>query len=261
MVSGDAIKIAVASGLAAAATLGAIALFRKEAPEVLQENAPGILQTEKQPKSPQEEPSPNPIEERPGGSFESPAETSVNSWKTASQIKVPDTVVLESPELSSKISVPSSEWNDHLLQEQKGIFYNISYSKTEIVDNLSSHRVKMTKESVNKIFNKSIMDSFSKASNLKLHFEALSGNLKIERQYAFGQPKAPGRTVNLYKIGAALGGETYLCITAAKAECVKAGQRDKACEHPQKAVLQNCVDKAMESADALISSQLTQEAG
>jgi hypothetical protein len=116
----------------------------------------------------------------------------------------------------------------------------------------------MTKESVNTIFNKGIRDSFSKVSDPKLNFEALSGNLKIKRQNAPGQPKA---TVNLYKIGSALGGETYLCITAAKLACVKAGQTDKACEHPQKAVLQNCVDKAMESADALISSQLKQEAG
>ena len=184
--------------------------------------------------------------------------TSPNRWKTASEIKLPDPVALASPDLTPKIAIPGPELEYVVLQEKKDIYHNINYSKTEITDNLSSPRVKMTKESVNTIFNKGIRDSFSKVSDPKLNFEALSGNLKIERQNAPGQPKV---TVNLYKIGAALGGETYLCIAAAKLDCVKAGQADKICEHPQKAVLQNCIDKAMESADALISSQLKQEAG
>jgi hypothetical protein len=263
MVSGDVIRIAVSIGLAVAATLGAVALFRKEAatlPEVMRKDTPRKLHTEKLPKSPPEESSLNPIKERLAGSFESSVtETSPNRWETASEIKLPDPVVaLGSPDLTSKIAIPGPELDHIVLQEKKDIYHNINYSKTEITDNLSSHRVKMTKESVNTIFNKGIRDSFSKVSDPKLNFEALSGNLKIKRQNAPGQPKA---TVNLYKIGSALGGETYLCITAAKLACVKAGQTDKACEHPQKAVLQNCVDKAMESADVLISSQLKQEAG
>jgi hypothetical protein len=167
-------------------------------------------------------------------------------------------VALASPDLTPKIPIPGPELEYVVLQEKKDIYHNINYSKTEITDNLSSPRVKMTKETVNTIFNKGIRDSFSKVSDRKLNFEALSGNLKIELQNVPGQSKV---TVNLYKIGSALGGETYLCIAAAKLDCVKAGQTDKVCEHPQKAVLQNCVDKAMESADPLISSQLKQEAG
>ena len=262
MVSGYAIKIAVAIGLAAAATLGAITLFLKEAStlsEVPQKNAPGTLQTEKQPSSPSEEPSLDTVEEKSGSSAESPTtESLLNRWKTGSEIKTPDTVALEPPGLDSKIAVPSSEWNENILHETKYVSYNINSSRAKIVDNLSSHRVKMTKESVNTIFNTGIRDSFSKSSDLKFKFEVLSGDLKLERNYVRAQPKTTGRTVNLYKIGAALGGETYLCISAAKLDCVKTGQTDKTCEHPQKAVLQNCVDKAMESADALISSQLKQ---
>ena len=283
--SGDVIRIAVSIGLAIAATLGAIAIFRREAamlPEVMREEPPRKLHTEKLPKSPSEAPaprpvkerlassfessvvdtspkapSPNPVKEKPVSSFESSViNTSPNRWKTANEIKLPDPVALASPDLTPKIPGPELEYV--VLQEKKDIYHNINYSKTEITDNLSSPRVKMTKESVNTIFNKGIRDSFSKVSGQKLNFEALSGNLKIERQNAPGQSKV---TVNLYKIGAALGGETYLCIAAAKLDCVKAGQTDKICEHPQKAVLQNCVDKAMESADALISSQLKQEAG
>jgi hypothetical protein len=262
MVSGDVIRIAVSIGLAVAATLGAVALFRKEAallPEVTRIETPRKLHTEKLAKSPPEEPSPNPAKERLVSSFESSViNTSPNRWKTASEMKLPDPVALASPDLTSKIPIPSPELEYVVLQEKKNIYHNINYSKTEITDNLSSPRVKMTKESVNTIFNKGIRDSFSKVSDPKLNFEALSGNLKIGRQNAPGQPKV---TVNLYKIGSALGGETYLCIAAAKLDCVKGGQTDKACEHPQKAVLQSCVDKAMESADALISSQLKQEAG
>jgi len=286
-VSGDVIRIAVSIGLAIAATLGAIAIFRREAamlPEVMREEPPRKLHTEKLPKSPSEAPaprpvkerlassfessvvdtspkapSPNPVKEKPVSSFESSViNTSPNRWKTANEIKLPDPVALASPDLTPKIPIPGPELEYVVLQEKKDIYHNINYSKTEITDNLSSPRVKMTKESVNTIFNKGIRDSFSKVSGQKLNFEALSGNLKIERQNAPGQSKV---TVNLYKIGAALGGETYLCIAAAKLDCVKAGQTDKICEHPQKAVLQNCVDKAMESADALISSQLKQEAG
>ncbi len=285
--SGDVIRIAVSIGLAIAATLGAIAIFRREAamlPEVMREEPPRKLHTEKLPKSPSEAPaprpvkerlassfessvvdtspkapSPNPVKEKPVSSFESSViNTSPNRWKTANEIKLPDPVALASPDLTPKIPIPGPELEYVVLQEKKDIYHNINYSKTEITDNLSSPRVKMTKESVNTIFNKGIRDSFSKVSGQKLNFEALSGNLKIERQNAPGQSKV---TVNLYKIGAALGGETYLCIAAAKLDCVKAGQTDKICEHPQKAVLQNCVDKAMESADALISSQLKQEAG
>ncbi|MGA9548218.1 MAG: hypothetical protein WBS14_11165 [Rhodomicrobium sp.] len=310
--SGDVIRIAVSIGLAIAATLGAIAIFRREAamlPEVMREEPPRKLHTEKLPKSPSEAPAPRPVKERLASSFESSVvdtspkapspnpvkeklvssfdssvidtsqkvpspnpvkekpvssfefsviNTSPNRWKTANEIKLPDPVALASPDLTPKIPIPGPELEYVVLQEKKDIYHNINYSKTEITDNLSSPRVKMTKESVNTIFNKGIRDSFSKVSGQKLNFEALSGNLKIERQNAPGQSKV---TVNLYKIGAALGGETYLCIAAAKLDCVKAGQTDKICEHPQKAVLQNCVDKAMESADALISSQLKQEAG
>ena len=312
MVSGDVIRIAVSIGLAIAATLGAVAVFRREAamlPEVMREEPPRKLHTEKLSKLPPEAPAPNPVKERLASSFESsvidtspkapapnpvkerlvssfdssvintppkaPAPNPVkekpvssfdssvinaspNRWKTASEIKLPDPVALASPDLTPKIAIPSPELEYVVLQEKKDIYHNINYSKAEITDNLSSPRVKMTKESVNTIFNKGIRDSFSKVSDRKLNFEALSGNLKLERQSAPGQPKV---TVNLYKIGAALGGETYLCIAAAKLDCVKAGQADKICEHPQKAVLQNCIDKAMESADALIASQLKQEAG
>jgi len=266
-------------------------------PEVLREEPPRKLHTEKLSKSLPEAPAARPVKERLASSFESsvidtspkaPApnpvkekivssfdssvietspkvpspnsvkETSPDRWKTASEIKHPDAIALASPDLAPKIPIPGPELEYVVLQEKKDIYHNINYSKTEITDNLSSPRVKMTKESVNTIFNKGIRDSFSKVSGPKLNFEALSGNLKIERQNVPGQPKV---MVNLYKIGAALGGETYLCIAAAKLDCVKAGQTDRICEHPQKAVLQNCVDKAMEAADALISSQLKQEAG
>jgi len=349
-VSGDVIRIAVSIGLAVAATLGAVAVFRREAamlPEVLREEPPPKLHTEKLSKSlpeapaarpvkerlassfessvidtspkapapnpvkekivssfdssvietspkapapnsvkeklvssfdssvintPSKAPAPNPIKEKIVSSFDSSVietspkvpspnsvkETSPDRWKTASEIKHPDAIALASPDLAPKIPIPGPELEYVVLQEKKDIYHNINYSKTEITDNLSSPRVKMTKESVNTIFNKGIRDSFSKVSGPKLNFEALSGNLKIERQNVPGQPKV---MVNLYKIGAALGGETYLCIAAAKLDCVKAGQTDRICEHPQKAVLQNCVDKAMEAADALISSQLKQEAG
>jgi len=324
-VLGDVLRIAVAIGLAIAATLGAVALFRKEAAtltEVTEVETPRKLHTEKLSKSPPEAPAARPVKERLASSFESsiidtspkapapnpvkekivssfdssiietspkaPApnhvkeklissfdssiietspkvpspnpvkETSPDRWKTASEIKLPNAIALASPDLTPKLPIPGPELEYVVLQEKKDIYHNINYSKTEITDNLSSPRVKMTKESVNTIFNKGIRDSFSKVSGPKLNFEALSGNLKIERQNVPAQPKV---TVNLYKIGAALGGETYLCIAAAKLDCVKAGQTDRICEHPQKAVLQNCVDKAMEAADALISSQLKQEAG
>jgi hypothetical protein len=350
VVLGDVLRIAVAIGLAIAATLGAVALFHKEAAtltEVTEIEPPRKLHTEKLSKSPTEAPAPRPVKERLASSFESsvintspkaptpnpvkekivssfdssvietspkapapnpvkeklvssfdssvintppkaPApnpvkekivssfgssvietspkvpspnpvkETSPDRWKAASEIKLPDPVALASPNLTPKLPIPGPELEYVVLQEKKDIYHNINYSKSEITDNLSSPRVKMTKESVNTIFNKGIRDSFSKVSGPKLNFEALSGNLKIERQNVPGQPKV---TVNLYKIGAALGGETYVCIAAAKLDCVKAGQTDRICEHPQKAVLQNCVDKAMEAADALISTQLKQEAG
>jgi hypothetical protein len=361
-VSGDIIRIAVSIGLAIAATFGAVALFRREAamlPDLIREEPPRKLHTEKLSKSPAEASAPRPVKERLASSFESsvidtspkapapnpvkeklvssfdssvintppkapapdpvrekivssfessvvetsprapspnpvkeklastfdssvintppkapapnpikekpanPLDSSATNashdrWKTASEIKLPDAAALASPDLTPKVPVPGPELEYVVLQEKKDIYHNISYSKTEITDNLSSPRVKMTKESVNTIFNKGIRDSFSKVSGPKLNFEALSGNLKIERQNVPSQPKV---TVNLYKIGAALGGETYLCIAAAKLDCVKGGQTDKVCEHPQKAVLQNCVDKAMEAADGLISSHLKQEAG
>jgi hypothetical protein len=260
MVSGYAIKIALAIGLAAAATVGAITLFLKEAAtlsEVPQKNASGTLPTEKRSKSSPVEPFLNTVEESSGRSDPSPAAESLpDSRKAGSETKPPVTAALEPPKL---LSAPSPEFGGNILQETKDVSYNINSSKSKIVDNLSSPRVKITKESVNKIFNTGIRESFSKSSDPKFKFEGSSGDLKFERKYV--QPKTTGRTVNLYKIGAALGGETYLCISAAKLHCVETGQTDQACEHPQKAVLQNCVDKAMESADPLISSQLKQEAG
>lgn len=168
---------------------------------------------------------------------------------------------LLSSEPPSKIPLRSSERNDYAFPETKDVAHNISSSRAQIIDNLSSPRVRITKESINTIFNTGIKVSFSNPDGKRFHFEALSGNLKVQRRNAVAQPKSAGRTVNLYKIGAALGGEAYLCIAAAKAACVKAGQTDRACEHPQKAVLQNCVDKAMGSADALVSDQLKADAG
>jgi hypothetical protein len=255
-----AIKIALAICLAAAATLGAITLFIKEAAtlsEGPQKSAQGSLQTEKRPKSPTEDPALK-TEDRlgsPVGSFAT--ETALDRPKTGSEINPPQTAALEPQDLASKTAVASSESNENVLQATKAVSNNIESSKAVIVDNLSSPRVKITKESVNKIFNTGIRDSFSRSSDPKYKFEALSGDLEFKRN----RPKATGRTVNLYKIGAALGGETYLCISAAKDSCVKTGQTDKACEHPQKAVLQNCVDRAMGSADTLISNELKQEAG
>ncbi len=258
--SGYAIKIVVAICLAAAATLGAITLFIKEAStlsEAPRKENPSTLQTEKRSQPVLEKPS-----EKPDGSVEAPTvETSVDRWETASETKSPDALALETPKLPSPVVVPNEERKDDLLQETKRVSNSINSSKAQIVDNLSSPRVRITKESVNKIFNTGIKESFSRLSDPKFNFEALSGNLKVERRFVSAEPKATGKTVNLYKIGAALGGETYLCIAAAKLDCVKSGQTDKVCEHPQKAVLQNCVDKAMESADALISNQLKQDAG
>ena len=106
---GYAIKTAVAIGLAAAATLGAIALFVKEAAtlsEVPQKNAPGTLQTEKQLKSPAEKPSLNAVAETPRSSVESPTiETLLDRWKTGNEIKPPDTVALNPPKLTSKMAL------------------------------------------------------------------------------------------------------------------------------------------------------------
>jgi hypothetical protein len=185
MVPGYAIKIALAIGLAAAAALGAITLFIKVAAtlseEVPEKNDPGKLQTEKRPKSPPEEPSLNTDEDKPSSFASLPAtENLANNWKTGNEIKTPDIVALKPPELSSKIAVPSPDWNENILQAKKAVSYNINSSKAEIVDNLSSNRVKITKESVNKIFNTGIRESFSKSSNPKFKFEVLSGDLKLE---------------------------------------------------------------------------------
>ena len=157
MVSGDVIRIAVSIGLAIAATLAAVAVFRREAamlPEVMREEPPRKLHTEKLSKLPPEAPAPHPVKERLASSFESsvintppkapapnpvkerlvssfdssvintppkaPAPNPVkekpvssfsnypvinaspNRWKTASEIKTPDTVALASPGLNSK---------------------------------------------------------------------------------------------------------------------------------------------------------------
>lgn len=247
---GNAIRIAIAVILAAASVVGAIAIFRGEMTG-LTEVSPPKKQAALAP-APNHASAPKPAEEASAGFLDAAVapEALAKEWTTLSV--APDAGVSEPPEILVKSAAPLPEPDGEPLQDSAAISYNIGASRAEIVENLSSPRARMTKESVNTIFNHSIRGAFSKAANAKSRFDASSGNLRLGR----GQSKTAIKTVNLYEIGSALGGEAYLCIAAAKLHCVQGGQNDKECEHPERVVLQNCVNHALQSAGALIASQL-----
>jgi hypothetical protein len=147
------------------------------------------------------------------------------------------------------------------LSDTAGISFRFRSTESKIISDLESHEGPFTKDSIEAIFKTEVDKAFANASGLpesKIKFEALTGNLKIDYHYNIGGIKLTGGAVNVYKISAALGGATYICINSAKYDCMKAGHNDSECKVMEKSVFRNCVDKAMATVDGLVLKQLTQ---